>query len=404
MRLIHTADWHLCDTLGRHDRTADLRQRVERVAELCEGHAADVLLIAGDLFSEQASVRDMTEALAHLRKTFTPLFARGGTVLAITGNHDHERTGRIDLAQVGMSLAAPTSHAAALPGGRMYLLNGNAVATLTTAAGGRVQFVCVPYPFASRYQLSAADGYRSKEEENRLLEGKVAEWIAGVPARPGFDPTLPTVLTAHLHVRGAQCSSRYTLTERDDVCTDFATLNPAWAYVALGHIHTPQAVGGAAHVRYPGSLDRLDFGETHAGHGVLLVDIDGPNPVTPVHLPIPATPFHTVELTDPEAALPTLAEKYPDRDTAFVRLTVHPPAGGTSRDEIARRLKAVFPRWHALAWADADRPADAQIGGVVATAGFEPTVRTYLAERLADDPDRAAVLALAEMFLTGGGS
>ena len=62
MKIIHTADWHLCDRLGRIDRTADLKARVERVAELCEQHAADVLLVAGDLFSEQASLDQMTDA------------------------------------------------------------------------------------------------------------------------------------------------------------------------------------------------------------------------------------------------------------------------------------------------------------------------------------------------------
>ena len=57
MKLLHTADWHLNDKLYRQDRTDDLRVRVERVAELCEEHAVDVLLVAGDLFSDQARRR-----------------------------------------------------------------------------------------------------------------------------------------------------------------------------------------------------------------------------------------------------------------------------------------------------------------------------------------------------------
>jgi exonuclease SbcD len=32
MRILHTADWHLGDRLGRIDRTDDLRRAVERVA------------------------------------------------------------------------------------------------------------------------------------------------------------------------------------------------------------------------------------------------------------------------------------------------------------------------------------------------------------------------------------
>jgi len=401
VRIIHTADWHLCDRLGpRIDRTKDLEARVEKVAALCEEHAADVLLVAGDLFDDRASVDDMTRALTHIRETFKGFFALGGTVLAITGNHD--RDGRINMVRAGMTLAVPGAGAGGLlPGGRTYLVNGRAVATLAGRAGDRVQFVLVPYPFASRYDLPAAE-YRSREEETGLLHARVAEWVQGVTARPGFDPKLPTVLAAHLHVRGAEIHTLHRMTERDDVLFDFADLNPAWAYVALGHIHKPQALGGAPHVRYPGSLDRLDFGETHEP-GVLLVDIDGPNTVVHDPLPIPATPFHTIKLDDPAAELPGLAEKYPDHATAIVRVTVAPPAGDTSRDEIARQLRRLFPRLHDLKWADAATP-DATPGGFTPRQGFETTVREYLAEKLAADPDKDAVLALVESFLTTAGA
>ncbi len=399
MRIIHTADWHLCDRLGRLDRTADLQARVECVAKLCEEHAADVLLIAGDVFSEQATLDDMTRALEHLRKTFLTFFARGGTILAVTGNHD--RDGRINMVRAGMILAAPDAGTdGTLTGGRMYLLNGRGLTTLKAADGKKVQFVLVPYPFPSRYELSAAD-YRSKEEENRLLHGKVAEYIRDVTTHEKFDVTLPTVLTAHLHVRGSEAHGLYKMTERDDVLFDFADLNPAWAYVALGHIHKPQMLGGSANVRYPGSLDRLDFGDTHDDHGVLLLDIAGAAAVVPTSLKIPGTVFHTITLADPDADLPTLAEKYPDAATAIVRVFATP--GGTlSRDEVTRQLRKLFPRLHDLRWADTGA-ADETPPKFTPRAGFETTVRDYLTEQLAVDPDRAAVLALAETYLKDAG-
>src|SRR5215831_418522 len=118
MRIIHTADWHLCDRLGRIDRSADLHKRVERVAQLCQEREADVLLIAGDIFSDQASVDDMTRSLNRIRDLFAPFFARGGTILALTGNHD--RDGRINMVRVGMTLAAPDAgRDGRLEGGRM---------------------------------------------------------------------------------------------------------------------------------------------------------------------------------------------------------------------------------------------------------------------------------------------
>jgi exonuclease SbcD len=403
MRILHTADWHLCDRLGRIDRTDDLKARVERVAELCNDRAADLLLLAGDVFSEQATVDQMTDALRHLHRAFAPFFGRGGTIVAITGNHD--RDGRINLIRAGMSLVAPAvPPGGRLAPGRLYLLNGSFFGTLEARPGEAVQLVLLPYPFPSRYDLSATE-YRTREEEYRLLHGHVAKWLRDLPNREGFDARLPTVLAAHLHVRGSEVHALYKLTERDDVLFDLADLNPGWAYVALGHVHKPQVIGGLPHVRYPGSLDRLDFGETHDDHGVLLVEVSRSGLVRePERVPLPATPFHTITLADPEAELPGLADRFPDREKAIVRVTVNPMGGGPSRDETARTLRRLFPRLYELKWADTSGGNEEQAGArFTLRAGFATTVRDYLAERLKGDVDGDAVRALAETFLADGG-
>ena len=66
MRILHTADWHLGDRLGRIDRTGDLRRAVERVAGYCTSERVDVLLVAGDLFSEMAGPDGLRDAMRHL--------------------------------------------------------------------------------------------------------------------------------------------------------------------------------------------------------------------------------------------------------------------------------------------------------------------------------------------------
>jgi exonuclease SbcD len=219
---------------------------------------------------------------------------------------------------------------------------------------------------------------------------------------------LPTVLVAHLHVRGAQVNalSKFVLNERDDVIIDPGSLPSAWSYVALGHIHLPQALNGRPHVRYPGSLDRFDFGETHDGHGVVLVEI-GPTGLVgePQCLPMPATPFHSIELNDPEAELPALADRYPDRETAIVKVTVRPRATGPSHDEITRQVRKLFPRLYELKWIEPERStADDRPSWASRSSSYEATVRDYLAHQLEADPDKEDLLALADTFLTGGES
>jgi exonuclease SbcD len=402
MKIIHTADWHLCDRLGhkRVNRTADLCARVEAVAALCEEHGADVLLIAGDLFSEQATVEEMAAALTHLHGAFAAFFRHGGTILAITGNHDHEA--RVDMLRAGMWLAAPPSpDSRRFSPGRMYLLNRPYFGTLDAADGDRAQFVLVPYPTVSHY-AEASDLYRSKEEENRLLVGRVAEWVKSVSTHADFDARLPTVLAAHLHVRGADLNnSRFVPTEREALLLEPSFLPPTWAYVALGHIHKPQALGGQAHVRYPGSLDRLAFDERADDKGILLCDL-GPTGLRgePKWLPLPGTALYEVRIADAAAELPVLAERYPDRAAAIFRVTVANTGDGLSREEVHRALMNLFPRHTEIAW---DRPitadGDTRPNTIRPQADHRNTVREFLAQKLENDPDKQAVLDLAETFL-----
>lgn len=400
MRIIHTADWHLCDRLGRIDRTTDLKARVVRVAALCEEHAADVLVIAGDLFYERADATEIAAALGHVHEVFTPFFKRGGTILAVTGNHDDD--GKIDLVRRGLFLASPLPSGGVFARGRMYLQNGLAFGRFEAIAGDAAQFVLVPYPRAVRYELP--DDYRTREEEHRLLQTKLAEWMTQTLTNPKFDSHLPSVLVAHLHVRGANVNNAlFRISDAEDVLVDAAVLQTGWAYAALGHIHLPQAVGDVETVRYPGPLDRLDFGEKTDTRGVLLFDL-GADGLTaaPQWLPLEPTSFHDISIADPDAELSGLAEKYPDHDTAIVRITIEKDGEKVSRDESGRKLRTLFPRLHQLRFPETTSVGEgtpSASGASGADKPFAERIRAYLADSLADDPDRDAVIALAETFL-----
>src|SRR5437773_4309646 len=121
MRILHTADWHLGDRMGRIDRTDDLRRAVERVAAYCEQEKVDLLLVAGDLFSELSRPDSLRESIEHVQATFEPFLLGGGTILALTGNHDNENF--CQTLRLVMTLAAPavSRSGEVCPAGRLYL-------------------------------------------------------------------------------------------------------------------------------------------------------------------------------------------------------------------------------------------------------------------------------------------
>ena len=78
------------------------------------------------------------------------------------------------------------------------------------------------------------------------------------------DPSLPIVLTAHASVQGAVYGGERTVMLGGDLVLPGSLVrDPRLDYVALGHIHKSQNLNERAHppVIYPGSIERVDFGE-----------------------------------------------------------------------------------------------------------------------------------------------
>jgi exonuclease SbcD len=405
MKLLHTADWHLGDRLGRIDRTDDLRRAVECVADYCRQEKVDVLLVAGDLFSELARTDGLREAVGHIQTTFESFLRDGGTILAITGNHDNENF--CQTLRHAMTLAAPAvgGFGDLVPAGRLYLTADPSLLRLQDPqTSGEVQFVLMPYPTPSRYlHTDPLQKYGNFDEKNRHLQAAFAGRLQDIRGHARFDARLPTVLMAHVNVQGAEVNSLFRLSESEDVVFADDTLHENYAYVALGHIHRAQSLGGHEHVRYSGSIDRMDLGEQHDRKGVVLFGIDDGNLTgVPVTLPLDALPIYEVEVHDPRDELPRLRERYPDHESALVNIHVHYTAGVDSLEEVLRELEAIFPRWYNRDWTERSTLGPAlTLGEALRTKSFEDTVRDYLTAELTNHPDadRTAVLELAEVML-----
>jgi exonuclease SbcD len=134
------------------------------------------------------------------------------------------------------------------------------------------QMIAIPY--ISRSGLMAAleiggmDRAEVYSEIEKRLTDLMLEWLENA------DPGLPIILTAHASVQGASYGSERTVMLGSDLVLPAALLkDKRLDYVALGHIHKPQNLNGPgpdpkdttpyAHppVIYPGSIERVDFGE-----------------------------------------------------------------------------------------------------------------------------------------------
>jgi len=106
--------------------------------------------------------------------------------------------------------------------------------------------------------LSASDAGKVFEAVEERLTELVQAWLEQA------DLSLPLVLTAHGSVQGAVYGGERTVMLGGDlVLSGSLVRDPRLDYVALGHIHKPQNLNENAHppVVYPGSIERVDFGE-----------------------------------------------------------------------------------------------------------------------------------------------
>jgi DNA repair exonuclease SbcCD nuclease subunit len=223
----------------------------------------------------------------------------------------------------------------------------------------------------------------------------------------GVDTRLRTVLVAHMSVTGAEISrGRFTLTEQYDVIADANDLPSAWDYVALGHVHKPQCLGGLAHLHYAGSLDRLDFTECDQSKGVVLVDIGQRGRKSePRFIEIEPTLLVEARVTDASSAAEQLMAQVPDPEAALVRVVVEPAATADNTGAVDRAIRQGLPGVTNISWQAPELDGTPAGRTIEIKETIRDTVLLYLQQRLKEeDSQREALLQLAEQFLAPEGS
>jgi DNA repair exonuclease SbcCD nuclease subunit len=262
----------------------------------------------------------------------------------------------------------------------------------------------MPYPTTRRYLDETAAQFRTVEERNRNLKAAFAARLQGILADPRFDKALPTVLAAHIFVQGAVLPHEYVLTEQETMELPGGDLpTGSFAYVALGHVHKPQFLMGLPHVRYAGSIERMNLGEADDSKSVVVVDV-GPRGLRgqPLPLPLEATTFYEVSIATPPVQLPRLRQDYPDAGRALVKCHVTYTAGRDHLDAVLHELHQVFPRIYRCTWQEAralPTGPDPEPDPDPASRSFSETIIDYLKGQLNDNPNSDELLALARTLL-----
>ncbi len=107
------------------------------------------------------------------------------------------------------------------------------------------------------------------------IEGNIGELIERWLREA--DPSLPIILTAHASIEGAKFGGeRLVMLGNDLVLSGSLVKNKKFNYVAMGHIHKPQDVneGNQPPVIYPGSIERVDFGEAKEDRFFVIAHIE----------------------------------------------------------------------------------------------------------------------------------
>lgn len=343
MRILHFSDLHIgIENYGRplaerdlpglppwfapgEDRTRYLGQSTRLVDFLCAfdeliayalEHDVDLVLFAGDAYKNreptQTHQREFAKRVARLASAGIPVFL-------VAGNHDLPHAAyKATAIEIFDTLSVPQVTVAERVG----------VYSVQTRKGP-LQVLALPW--VRRSAFLARDDVRNLPypEVRRLMEEKVTGLLEEHAGH--LDPSLPAVLAAHVTLNTARLGTERTMMIGDDhVLLQSSLTRLPMDYIALGHVHRRQELHSDPPVVYPGSLQRVDFGEEdHDAKGFYVVDLD---PAAPRGSRVKKTSFQPVAARSFVTVDVTIEDSDPDPTAKVIRaINRHVVAGAIVR-------------------------------------------------------------------------
>lgn len=364
MRFLHSADWHLGRVYHGVSLLEDQAHVLQQFVRIAADTRPDAILLAGDIYDRSVPP---AEAVRLLDLVLSELILELKIpVVMIAGNHDGPDRlafGSGLLQRAGLVVRGPVEM--------------DAAPLVLRDAHGEVEIHALPY--AEPALVRSASGDDTIADHHAALAAQTAAVRAAqVPGRR-------TVVVAHAFVQGgAESESERPLSVGGTGAVGVGVFD-GFDYVALGHLHRPQAIGtkrggesaaGAgrgdavevcrsadavdvadaanatnatnaanaaapwrsARIQYSGSLLKYSFAEADHGKSVNLVELDAEGNCTVERIPL--VPRRDLRILEGElAALVAAAATDPARDDyVLARLTDH----GALLDAMGK-LRAAYP-------------------------------------------------------------
>lgn len=274
MKILHFADAHIdMANTGRQDpntglpiRVMDYLRSLDEIIDAAIHEKVDMVLFAGDAYKDRnpapTFMREWGRRMIKLSKAKIP-------TLLLVGNHDLSPSlGRAHALEEYATLEVP------------YIKVLDKPQFLGPADLWDLPLQVIALPWVTRSAMLAAlqsvgdeveDIYTQMEE---YLTLRVNEYLDAA------DHSLPIVLAAHASVQGAVYGGEHTVMLGNDlVLSGSLVRDKRLDYVALGHIHKKQNLneGGQPPVVYPGSIERIDFGEARDDKFFVIADVHKAN-------------------------------------------------------------------------------------------------------------------------------
>jgi len=328
IKLLHFADAHIDMTnFGAHnpetglpERVMDFLRSLDTIVQAAIDEEVDLVIFAGDAYKDRAPAptfqREWGRRLMRLSKAGIP------TIL-LTGNHDISPSQRKAHALQEFDTLAPD---------HIHVVSNLSLLTPADLEGLPIQVMAIPWITRAGVMQTITSGESEEEDPLRFIENSVSDWI--MLALGETDPDLPVILTAHASVAGAKLGNEQEIKIGRDVILPLGLVcNPRFDYVALGHIHRYQDlnIGNQPPVVYPGSIERVDFGEVNEEKGFVIARIEkGHTTYEWRKLPIRKFIDRSVILIDEQNVNEKLIDALPPQEAlkdAIVRLKITYPQG-----------------------------------------------------------------------------